>query len=47
MAEGKSKHRAAREASAHPMLERLKPGEAAAILRRLLTHQGLALRPGR
>jgi hypothetical protein len=41
--EGKSKRQAAREASAHPMLERLKPGEAAAILRPLLeAHPELA-----
>ena len=34
--EGKSKPQVARGASAHSMLERLKPGEAAAVLRRLL-----------
>jgi len=34
--EGKSKRQVARGASAHSMLERLKPGEAAAVLRRLL-----------
>jgi len=34
--EGKSKRQVARGASAHSMLEHLKPGEAAAVLRRLL-----------
>jgi hypothetical protein len=35
-AEGKRKGRAAREGSTHPVLERLKPGEAAVVLEHLL-----------
>ncbi|MGH9455319.1 MAG: hypothetical protein ACRD2O_15265, partial [Terriglobia bacterium] len=35
-AEGEGKGRAARDGVTHPVLERLKPGEAAAVLRRLL-----------
>jgi hypothetical protein len=34
--EGKTQGQAAREATVRPLLERLKPGEAAAVLRRLL-----------
>jgi hypothetical protein len=34
--EGKTQGQAAREASVRLLLERLKPGEAAAVLRRLL-----------
>ncbi len=34
--EGKIKGQAAREGAEHPLLERLKPHEAAAVLRRLL-----------
>ena len=34
--EGKTQGQAAREDTLQPLLERLKPGEAAAVLRRLL-----------